>query len=132
MPGADRRHASLDCVVFRAKRVGTAVALTGGNADDEHRRIGNSNKTQPPRAPSAPRLGVTTMDTQTTTATIDETTNVVAVETQALELSDAELENVSGGFLDNLAAKCEISGGLNLLSSNVAIELGRSEEGRVG
>jgi hypothetical protein len=31
---------------------------------------------------------------------------------------------VSGGFLDNLAAKCEISGGLNLLSSNVAIELG--------
>jgi bacteriocin-like protein len=46
------------------------------------------------------------------------------VDTQALELSDAELENVSGGFLDNLAAKCEISGGLNLLSSNVAIELG--------
>jgi bacteriocin-like protein len=64
------------------------------------------------------------MDTKTTTVTIDETTNVVAVETQALELSDAELENVSGGFLDNLAAKCEISGGLNLLSSNVAIELG--------
>jgi bacteriocin-like protein len=52
------------------------------------------------------------------------TTDVVAVETQAIELSDAELENVSGGFLDNLAAKCEISGGLNLLSSNVAIELG--------
>ena len=64
------------------------------------------------------------MDTKTITVAVDETTDVVAVETQALELSDAELENVSGGFLDNLAAKCEISGGLNLLSSNVAIELG--------
>ena len=39
------------------------------------------------------------------------------------ELSDAALEGVAGGFLDNLNAKCEISGGLNLLSSNVAIEL---------
>ena len=39
------------------------------------------------------------------------------------ELSDAALETVAGGFLDNLNAKCEISGGLNLLSSNVAIEL---------
>jgi len=28
------------------------------------------------------------------------------VDTQALELSDAELENVSGGFLDHQAAKC--------------------------
>jgi bacteriocin-like protein len=46
------------------------------------------------------------------------------VDTQALELSDAELENVSGGFLENAAAKCEISGGLNLLSSDVAIGLG--------
>jgi bacteriocin-like protein len=64
------------------------------------------------------------MDAKTMTVAVDETTAVVAVETQAIELSDAELENVSGGFLDNLAAKCEISGGLNLLSSNVAIELG--------
>ena len=40
------------------------------------------------------------------------------------ELSDADLENVAGGMLNNLAAKCEIKGGLNLLSSNVAIELG--------
>jgi bacteriocin-like protein len=64
------------------------------------------------------------MDSKTMTVAVDETTAVVAVETQAIELSDAELENVSGGFLDNLAAKCEISGGLNLLSSNVAIELG--------
>ncbi len=39
------------------------------------------------------------------------------------ELSDTALEHVAGGFLDNLNAKCEISGGLNLLSSNVAIEL---------
>ena len=39
------------------------------------------------------------------------------------ELSDAALEGVAGGFLDNLNAKCEISGVLNLLSSNVAIEL---------
>jgi hypothetical protein len=105
-------------------RVGMAVALTVGNADDDHRRTGNSNQQQHPRAPSAPRLGVTTMDTKTITVAVDETTDVVVVETQALELSDAELENVSGGFLDNLAAKCEISGGLNLLSSNVAIELG--------
>ena len=66
------------------------------------------------------------MDPKTMTVVIETpaTTDVVAVETQAIELSDAELENVSGGFLDNLAAKCEISGGLNLLSSNVAIELG--------
>ena len=40
------------------------------------------------------------------------------------ELSDADLENVAGGMLNNLLAKCEISGGLNLLSSNVNIELG--------
>jgi len=44
------------------------------------------------------------------------------VETEG-ELSDSELQYVAGGFLDNLNAKCEISGGLNLLSSNVAIEL---------
>ena len=41
----------------------------------------------------------------------------------AQELSDADLEKVAGGFLDNLNATCKISGGLNLLSSNVAIEL---------
>ena len=40
------------------------------------------------------------------------------------ELSDADLENVAGGMLNNLLAKCEIQGGLNLLSSNVNIELG--------
>ena len=40
------------------------------------------------------------------------------------ELSDADLENVAGGLLDNLLAKCEISGQANILSSNVAIELG--------
>ena len=40
------------------------------------------------------------------------------------ELSDADLENVAGGMLNNLMAKCEIKGGLNLLSSNVNIELG--------
>jgi hypothetical protein len=49
---------------------------------------------------------------------------VVPYVTKEGELSDSDLENVAGGFLDNLAAKCEISGGLNLLSSNVAIELG--------
>ena len=40
------------------------------------------------------------------------------------ELSDSDLENVAGGLLDNLLAKCEISGTANILSSNVAIELG--------
>ena len=40
------------------------------------------------------------------------------------ELSDADLEHVAGGLLDNLLAKCEISGQANILSSNVAIELG--------
>jgi hypothetical protein len=40
------------------------------------------------------------------------------------ELSDSDLENVAGGLLDNLNATCNIGGGLNLLSSNVAIELG--------
>ena len=40
------------------------------------------------------------------------------------ELSDSDLENVAGGLLDNLLAKCEISGKANILSSNVAIELG--------
>ena len=40
------------------------------------------------------------------------------------QLSDADLENVAGGMLNNLMAKCSISGGLNLLSSNVNIELG--------
>ena len=50
----------------------------------------------------------------------DETPKTVVAEG---ELTDASLEAVAGGFLDNLNAKCEISGGLNLLSSNVAIEL---------
>ncbi len=40
------------------------------------------------------------------------------------ELSDGDLENVAGGFLDNLNATCNISGQANVLSSNVAIELG--------
>ncbi len=40
------------------------------------------------------------------------------------ELSDSDLENVAGGFLDNLNATCNISGQANVLSSNVAIELG--------
>ena len=50
------------------------------------------------------------------------TTDVVVA--QSSELTDAELENVAGGLLDNLLAKCEISGQANILSSNVAIELG--------
>ena len=50
------------------------------------------------------------------------TTDVVVA--QGAELTDAELENVAGGLLDNLLAKCEISGTANILSSNVAIELG--------
>ena len=40
------------------------------------------------------------------------------------ELSDSDLENVAGGLLDNLMATCNISGTANVLSSNVAIELG--------
>ncbi len=40
------------------------------------------------------------------------------------ELSDSDLEKVAGGFLDNLNATCNISGTANVLSSNVAIELG--------
>ncbi len=40
------------------------------------------------------------------------------------ELSDSDLENVAGGMLDNLMATCNISGTANVLSSNVAIELG--------
>lgn len=40
------------------------------------------------------------------------------------ELSDSDLENVAGGMLDNLMATCKISGTANVLSSNVAIELG--------
>ena len=56
----------------------------------------------------------------TMTPQVEETPKVVAVEG---EQSDAALDGVAGGFLDNLNAKCEISGGLNLLSSNVAIEL---------
>ena len=60
-------------------------------------------------------------DTMTPQVQDETPKTVVAVEG---ELSDAALEGVAGGFLDNLNAKCEISGGLNLLSSNVAIELG--------
>jgi hypothetical protein len=40
------------------------------------------------------------------------------------ELADSDLENVAGGLLDNLMASCKISGTANILSSNVAIELG--------
>ena len=64
------------------------------------------------------------MDAKTMTVETPETVTVVAYEAKNVELSDAELESVSGGFLDNLAATCNITGGLNLLSSNVAIELG--------
>ena len=49
---------------------------------------------------------------------------VVPYVTKEGELSDSDLENVAGGLLDNLLAKCEISGQANILSSNVAIELG--------
>ncbi len=38
------------------------------------------------------------------------------------ELSDADLEKVAGGFLDNLNASCNVGGGM--IASNVAIELG--------
>ena len=48
---------------------------------------------------------------------------VVRYVTAQGELSDSDLEKVAGGLLDNLAATCNISGGLALLSSNVAIEL---------
>src|SRR5581483_4812105 len=40
---------------------------------------------------------------------------VVPYVAQEGELSDADLEKVAGGFLDNLNATCKISGGLNLL-----------------
>jgi len=55
-----------------------------------------------------------------------ETLEVVTTDVPVVsaELTDAELENVAGGLLDNLLAKCEISGQANILSSNVAIELG--------
>ncbi len=52
---------------------------------------------------------------------VAETEYVVKAEA---ELSDGELEGVAGGFLDNLNATCNISGTANVLSSNVAIELG--------
>jgi hypothetical protein len=39
------------------------------------------------------------------------------------ELSDSDLENVAGGLLDNLMAKCSVNANA-ILSSNVAIELG--------
>jgi hypothetical protein len=39
------------------------------------------------------------------------------------EMSDQDLEHVAGGLLDSLNATCNISGGLNLLSSFAAIEL---------
>ena len=63
------------------------------------------------------------MSDETTPKVQDETPVQNSVTTQEGEVSDAALEGVAGGFLDNLNAKCEISGGLNLLSSNVAIEL---------
>ena len=39
------------------------------------------------------------------------------------EMSESDLEHVAGGLLDSLNATCNISGGLNLLSSFAAIEL---------
>jgi hypothetical protein len=69
-----------------------------------------------PTSPTSP--GATNMSDTTTPQVQDETKIVVEG-----ELSDAALEGVAGGFLDNLNASCTISGGLNLLSSNVAIEL---------
>jgi hypothetical protein len=60
------------------------------------------------------------MSETTTPEVQDETPKDVTVEG---ELSDEALERVAGAFLDNLNASCTISGGLNLLSSNVAIEL---------
>ena len=39
------------------------------------------------------------------------------------ELSDSDLDTVSSGFLEGLDATCNVTGGLNLLKSNVAIEL---------
>ena len=62
------------------------------------------------------------MSQKMTTPVQDEAPKMVVAVAEG-ELSDAALEVVAGGFLDNLNAKCEISGGLNLLSSNVAIEL---------
>ena len=49
---------------------------------------------------------------------------VVPYVTKEGELSDSDLEKVAGGMLDNLMASCTISGSANILSSNVAIELG--------
>ena len=39
------------------------------------------------------------------------------------ELSDSDLDTVSSGFVEGLDATCNVTGGLNLLKSNVAIEL---------
>src|SRR5437667_11520217 len=94
---------------------GTSVALVTdiAGAHDDHRLQQTRNR----RQQTSP--GATNMSDMMTPQ-VEETPKVVAVEG---ELSDAALEGVAGGFLDNLNAKCEISGGLNLLSSNVAIEL---------
>src|SRR2546425_13249120 len=98
----------------RGRGCGTSVALVMdiAGAHDDHRLQQTRNR----RQQTSP--GATNMS-DTMTPQVDETPKVVAVEG---ELSDAALEGVAGGFLDNLNAKCEISGGLNLLSSNVAIE----------
>jgi hypothetical protein len=40
------------------------------------------------------------------------------------ELSDTDLEHIATGILDNMNAACEVSGGLSLLSSRVAIDMG--------
>ncbi len=53
-----------------------------------------------------------------------ETPEAMVVVAKEGELADSDLENVAGGFLDNLNATCNISGQANVLSSNVAIELG--------
>jgi hypothetical protein len=63
------------------------------------------------------------MSDTTTPKAQDETPVQITVTAPEGELSDNALEGVAGGFLDNLNASCTISGGLNLLSSNVAIEL---------
>jgi hypothetical protein len=63
-------------------------------------------------------------DTKQQEKALVETPEVEYVVKAEGELSDGELEGVAGGFLDNLNATCNISGTANVLSSNVAIELG--------
>lgn len=60
------------------------------------------------------------MDEKQTPEQQDQAARAVVTER---EVPETALESVAGGFLDNLDAKCAIGGGLNLLSSNVALEL---------